>query len=89
MGLKSMLQIVCFWAPGSGSGSVSQRYGSGFFYHQAKIVSKTLIPTVLCLPYDFLSLKIYVNVASESNKIKKQIRKKFFLVKVTDKIAGS
>jgi hypothetical protein len=30
-----------------GSGSISQRYGSGSFYHQAKIVRKTLIPTVL------------------------------------------
>ncbi len=29
------------------SGSISQRYGSGSFYHQAKIVRKTLIPTVL------------------------------------------
>jgi hypothetical protein len=29
-----------------GSGSDSQRYGSGSFYHQAKIV-KPLIPTVL------------------------------------------
>jgi hypothetical protein len=29
-----------------GSGSISHRYGSGFFYHQAKIVRKTLIPTV-------------------------------------------
>jgi hypothetical protein len=28
-------------------GSVSQRYGSGSFYHKAKIVRKTLIPTVL------------------------------------------
>ncbi len=28
-----------------GSGSISQRYGS--FYHQAKIVRKTLIPTAL------------------------------------------
>jgi hypothetical protein len=43
---------VCFclfWPPGSGS--ISQRYGSGSgavsFYHQAKIVRKTLIPTVL------------------------------------------
>ncbi len=33
--------------PGSGSGSISQRYGSGSFYHQAKIVRKTLIPTAL------------------------------------------
>ncbi len=32
-----------------GSGSVSQRYGSGFgsFNHQAKIVRETLIPTAL------------------------------------------
>ncbi len=30
-----------------GSGSVSQRYASGSFYHQAKIVRKTLIPTAL------------------------------------------
>jgi hypothetical protein len=36
-----------FRPPGSGSGTVSQRYGSGSFYHEAKIVSKTLIPTVL------------------------------------------
>ncbi len=32
---------------GTGSGSISQRCGSGSFYHQAKIVRKTLIPTVL------------------------------------------
>ncbi len=32
--------------PGSGSGSINQRCGSGSFYHQAKIVRKTLIPTV-------------------------------------------
>ncbi len=38
-----------FGPPGSGSESVSQRYGSGSFYHQAKIVRKTLIPTVLWL----------------------------------------
>jgi hypothetical protein len=30
-----------------GSGSISQRYGSGSFYHQAKTVRKTLIPTAL------------------------------------------
>ncbi len=31
-----------------GSGSISQRYGSGSgsFYHHAKIVRKTLIPTI-------------------------------------------
>ncbi len=36
-----------------GSGSTSQRYGSGSFYHQAKIVRKPLIPTVLQLLLDF------------------------------------
>jgi hypothetical protein len=38
---------VCFRPPGSES--VSQRYGSGSvsFYHEAKIVRITLIPTVL------------------------------------------
>jgi hypothetical protein len=30
-----------------GFGSSSQRYGSGSFYHHAKIVSKNLVPTVL------------------------------------------
>jgi hypothetical protein len=44
-----------FGPPGSGSGSTIQRYGSGSgscsgsgsFYHHAKIVRKTLIPTIL------------------------------------------
>jgi hypothetical protein len=40
-----------------GSGPVSQMYGSGSFYHQAKIVRKSFIPTVLLLLFDFLSLK--------------------------------
>jgi hypothetical protein len=30
----------------AGSGSISQRYGSGSFYHHANIVRKTLIPTM-------------------------------------------
>jgi hypothetical protein len=34
------------------------------------MVRKALIPTVLCLLYDFLSLKNCVNVASKSNKQK-------------------
>ncbi len=29
------------------SGSISQRYGSGSFYHHAKIVRKTLMSTIL------------------------------------------
>jgi hypothetical protein len=49
-----------FGPPGSGSGSISQRYGSGSgsFYHQVKIVRKTLFPTALWLLFDFLSLKM-------------------------------
>jgi hypothetical protein len=31
----------------SGSEFISQRYGSGSFYHPAKIVKNTLIPTVV------------------------------------------
>ncbi len=53
--------------PWSGSGSISQRYVSGFFYHKAKIVRKTLIFTVLWLLFDFLSLKSDVKVPSKSN----------------------
>ncbi len=52
------------------SGSISQRYGSGSFYHQAKIVRKTLIPTALWLLLNFLSFKNDVNIPSKSNKQK-------------------
>ncbi len=47
---------LLFWPPRSGSS-----------YHQAKIVRKTLIPTVLRLRYDFLSLKDVVYVFSKIN----------------------
>ncbi len=66
---------------GSGSINHSYSYGSGLFYHQAKIVRKTLIPTVLWLFY-FLS--------SKSNK-----QNNFFLLvflaswRSMTKIAGS
>jgi hypothetical protein len=40
---------------------------SGSFYHQAKIVRKTLISTVLWTLYNFLSLKNNVNVPLKSN----------------------
>ncbi len=65
-----------------GSGSISQRYGSGSFYHSASKVRKTLISTVLRLIYDFLSLTNEINVPSNSNK-----QKLFFVdvLKVTDK----
>jgi hypothetical protein len=41
----------------SGSGSCSGS-GSGSFYHHAKIVRKTLIPTILLFFMTFLSLKM-------------------------------
>ncbi len=41
-----------------GSGSVSQRFGSGSFDHQAKMGRKTLISTV---PYDIFSFGNDVN----------------------------
>ncbi len=61
-----------FGPPGSGSGSISQRYGSGSgsgsIYHRAKIVRKPLIPTVLWLFLTFylwkMMLKYLQNVIS-------------------------
>ncbi len=79
-----------------GSGSVGPyifgRPGSGSvsFYHQAKIVRKILIPTVLLLLFDFLSLKKDVNVPSKRNKQKNLIS--FLLASwrsMTTKIGGS
>jgi hypothetical protein len=51
-----------FGPPGSGSTSQRHVFGSGSFFHKAQMVRKTLIPTVLRLLLDFLSLKNYVNV---------------------------
>jgi hypothetical protein len=69
--------VLCgFGPPGYESRSDSQRDGSGgsgSFYHQAKIVRKTWIPTVLLLLSDFLSLKNDVNVPSKSRKMWKKI----------------
>ena len=60
--------------------SVRQMYGSGSFYHQAKIVRKTLIPTVSSLLYAFFS-------SPKSNKQK--LRKKtYFLLTVTGEKTG-
>ncbi len=82
-----------------GSESISKRYGSrsgsgsgsGSFYHQAKILRKTLIPTVLWLLLDFLSLKNDVNVPSKSNKQKNFLEIIFLLAfwRSMRKIAGS
>jgi hypothetical protein len=57
-----------------GSGSTSQRYGSGSgsFYHHAKIVRKKNLDSFYFVTlFDFLSLKNDVNVPSKSNKQKK------------------
>ncbi len=66
-----------FGPPGSGSGSISLRHGSGSFFPQAKIVRKTSIPTVLLLFFDFSSLKYDVNVHAPS---KVMSRKTCFLL---------
>jgi hypothetical protein len=55
--------FLCFL--GIGSGSCSQ--WSGFLYHQAKNVCKTLIPTVLWLLFDILFLGNDVNLPSKRN----------------------
>ncbi len=71
-------RIHVFGPPGSESGSES-------FCHHAKIVRKTLIPTVSRLLFDFLSLKNDVNVPSKSNK-----QKNFLMSwRSLTKIAGS
>ncbi len=49
----------------------------GSFYHQAKMVRKTLVPIVLWLFHDFLSWKNYVNVPLKSTKQKKLKGKKY------------
>ncbi len=87
-----------FGPPGSGSGSISQRYGSGSgfgsgsLHHYAKILRKTLISIVLWHLFDFLSLKNYVHVPSKSNMQKNVMEKISFLLvswRSMMKIAGS
>jgi hypothetical protein len=55
-----------------GSGSIIQRYRSGSFYYQAKVVRYTFIPAVLWLLFELLSLKNVVNVPSKSNGRRKK-----------------
>ncbi len=80
-----------FGPPEIGSSSISQIYGSGSFYHQAKKVRKTLIPTVFWLLLDFLSLKNDIYVSSKSNKQKNFFFIRFLLVswRSMTKIIGS
>ncbi len=66
-----------FWP--RGSGSISQRYGSGSgsgSYHQAKKVRKPLSTTVMWI-LDFLSLKNDVNLPSKSNTQKNFYKRKY------------
>ncbi len=53
-------RINMFFGP---SGSISTRYGSGSFYHQAKIVR--MIPAVFRRLHDFLSMKNDVGSCSQ------------------------
>jgi hypothetical protein len=55
------VRSVCFWA---------FWIRIRILYHQANIVRNPLIPTVMLLFFDFLSLKNDVNVPSKSNKQK-------------------
>jgi hypothetical protein len=69
----SVADLHVFGPPGSGSGSTSQRYGSGSgsccgSLSSCKNSKKNLDFVTL---FDFLSLKNDVNVASKSNKQKK------------------
>ncbi len=63
----------------SGSGFICQKYGSGSFYNQAKIVRKTSLTIVLWLLYVFLSLENDVNVLVpwKSNQQKNFIKIKY------------
>ncbi len=70
-----------FRLPGSGSGSSSHRYGSGSgsgsFYHQAKIVRKTLIPRY-CFVTSFWLLHLYKWFKMYLQKVIS--RKTFFII---------
>jgi hypothetical protein len=77
------IRIHVFGPPGS----ISQRHGSGSFYHRAKIVRNTLIPTVLWI---FIFEK-WCNVPSKSNEQKNSLKNNFLLTSwgSLTKIAGS
>ncbi len=83
MGMRMLTRVAdpnVFGPPGSGSVSQRNESGTGAFYHQAKIVRKTLVPTVLWFLYDFISLKNDVNVPSKSKVISRTTFKKSFLL---------
>ncbi len=86
--LRKSFQRCCrsrsyvFGPPGSGSVSQSYGPGSGSFYHKAEksTLRKTLIPTVLWLLYDFLSLRNDVSELSISEKQKTLEKNNIFVV---------
>jgi hypothetical protein len=51
-------------------------FGSGSFYHQARIIRKILITTAFWLLFDFLSSKNDVNVPSKSTVRSRRLLKK-------------
>ncbi len=56
--------VISYQSCGSGAGSIiTDPAPDPSVHHQAKIVRKTLIATVLWLLYDFLTLKKYANAA--------------------------
>jgi hypothetical protein len=69
----------------AGSGSISQRYGSGSFYHQ-KNSKKNLDSYYFVTSFGLLSLKNDENVPSKSNKQKNFFLNLFFVgvLKVND-----
>ncbi len=81
-----------FGPPGSGSGFISQRCGSGSgsgSFYQAKMVRKTLISAVLWILFDLLPSKNYVKVPVPSqSSMQKNVFKKFYffvgILKVND-----
>jgi hypothetical protein len=70
-----------FRPPGSRSTSQKDPDPDPYLYHQEKIVRKTLIPTVLCLLLDFLSLKNDVNLPSKVISKKTLFKNWFFVPK--------
>ncbi len=80
-----------FGPPGSGSSSQRHSSCSGSFFHQAKKIRKTLIPTVVLLLFGFLSSRKDVNVPSKSNEQKTFLKISFLLAswRSMTKIGGS
>ncbi len=82
----------CFWTSQIWIHKFSKRYGSGFdsgpFYHQAKIVRKTLIPTALWFLYKIFIFENWCKCSFKKLRGKKSLKKKIChcpILKVTNK----